>query len=101
MPSASIVVGHKQFRHPKKAACPEVAPISRYLIISSENSAVDTTANSDTKMLEDTEAATAVVPCFLQGLITQGIISEGLTETAEDFMCSYFARRNGAAVHCL
>ena len=67
-------------------------------ITSSENSAVDTTANSDTKMLEDTEAATAVVLCFLQGLITQGIISEGLTETAEDFLCSYFARRNGAAV---
>ena len=33
MPSASIVVGHKQFRHTKKAACPEEAPTSRYLII--------------------------------------------------------------------
>ena len=70
-------------------------------ITSSENSAADTTANSDTKMLEDTEAraaATAVVLCYLQGLIQQGIISEGLTETAEDFLCSYFAPRKGDAV---
>ena len=28
----SIVVGLKQFRHTKEAACPELSPISRYLI---------------------------------------------------------------------
>ena len=47
---------------------------------SSENSEVDTAANSDTRMLEDkvaSAAATGVVICFLQGLILQGVISEG------------------------
>ena len=33
MSSDSIVVGLNQFRHTKETACPEVAPISRYLII--------------------------------------------------------------------